>query len=195
MHPKTAQMLARRAYDADAYLSNAPDILSTLFWTNADRESLPEARRWCEEGHRRFPDISEFTRCQLWLLVTPLLPADVDRALELRAAIDSLTESRYLHVEADLLVGGVLGRAEMPDSARSVFDAAHDAVSSEFDPGLSLYAREAYVRTLVGDFERAIDLLKQFTAANPTHDFSQLLGNWWWRELRQQPRWRELNIG
>jgi hypothetical protein len=58
-----------------------------------------------------------------------------------------------------------------------------------------LYAREAYMRTLAGEPDRAIDLLKEFTAANPSHDFSLLLGNWWWRSLRDNPRWRELGVG
>ena len=189
-------MLAARALDADAYLENAPDILATLFWTHIDRQSLPEARKWCLEGYRRFPTIPEFTRCQLWLMVTPLAPPEVDSAWALEARIDSLTKNRYLRVEAQMLVGGVLGRAGRADSARAVLDRAHAAVSPEFDDGLELYAREAYVRSLAGDDDAAIGLLKEYKAANPTHDFSQMLGNWWWQNLRaSSPRWKELGIG
>jgi TolB-like protein len=190
-----AQLLAARAYEADAYLANAVGILRTLFWTHADRESLDQARRWCLEGYRRFPDYSQFTLCQLWLMATPLVQPDVDSAWGFKASIDTLTRSRYRRVEAHLVVGGVLGRAGLVDSARAVLDSAHAAVSREFDEGLELYAREAYMRTLTGEPDLAIDLLKEFTAANPTHDFSLLLGNWWWRGLRDNPRWRELGVG
>ncbi len=190
-----AQMLAARALDADAYLENATEVLSTLFWTHIDRQSLPEARKWCLEGYRRFPKLSEFTRCQLWLMVTPQTPPNVDSAWALEAQIDSLTPSRYRKVEAKLLVGGVLARANQADSARAVLDRAHASMSREFDANLRLYGPEAYVRTLLGDNDTAIDLLKEFTAANPSHDYSQMLGNWWWQSLRTSPRWRELSVG
>jgi serine/threonine-protein kinase len=190
-----AQLLAARAYEADAYLANAVGILGTLFWTHADRESLEQARRWCLEGYRRFPDYSQFTLCQLWLMATPLMSPAVDSAWGLKASIDTLTANRYRRVEAQLVVGGVLGRAGLVDSAQAVLDSAHAAVSREFDPALELYAREAYMRTLTGEPDRAIDLLKEFTAANPTHDFGLMLGNWWWRSLRNNPRWRELGVG
>ena len=186
---------AERAYEADAYLDNADAVLDRLFWGSIDREFLPQAQRWCGEGARRFPDDVRFARCELWLMVTPRVAPAVDQAWQLRARLDSLTENRFLRVEADFLVGGVLARAELTDSARSVFQRARAAISSEFDPDLALYAREAYVRSLAGDLDEAIDLLKEFTAANPTHDFSQMLGNWWWRELRDHPRWRELSVG
>jgi TolB-like protein len=190
-----AQMLAAQALDADAYLENAQEVLATLFWTHIDRQSLPEARKRCLEGYRRFPKVPEFTRCQLWLMVTPLEAPSPDTAWALATRIDSLTRSRFLRVEARLLVGGVLGRAGLADSARRVLDRAHAAVSPEFDDGLELYAREAYVRTLAGDDDAAIGLLKEYKVANPTHDFSQMLGNWWWQKLRASPRWRELGIG
>ena len=190
-----AQMLASKALEADAYLENAPQVLSTLFWTNIDRQSLPEARKWCLEGYRRFPKISEFTRCQLWLMVTPQAPPKVDSAWALRAQIDSLTRSRYRRLEAELLVGGVIARDGLTDSARAVLDRAHAAMNREFDPDLELYGPEAYVRTLLGDDDRAIDLLKEFTAENPSHDYSQMLGNWWWQKLNDNPRWKELSVG
>jgi serine/threonine-protein kinase len=191
-----AQMLAQRAYEADAYLENAPEILSTLFWTHLDRESMTQARRWCFEGYRRFPERFEFTHCRLWYMVTPASPADVDSAWALNAGIQGFTRRRFLRLEADFLVGGVIARAGLVDSARAVIDRAHAAITSDIDPDLELYSREAYVRSLAGDTDRAIDLLKEYTAANPTHDFSQMLGNWWWRSLRENPRFlRELGVG
>jgi TolB-like protein len=191
-----AQLLAAEAYEEDAYLANAPVILRTLTWTHMDRESLTQARRWCEEGYRRFPAQWRFTHCRLWLLATPAGQPDVAEARRLATLLDSLREGReYTRVEAELLVGGVLARAGLADSARAVIDRAHQAISRAFDPDLDLYAVEAYVRTLLDDDDAAIDLLKEYVAANPGHDFSQRLGTWWWRSLRDSPRFRELGVG
>jgi serine/threonine-protein kinase len=191
----SALRAAEFAYDADAFLSNADDILDRLFWGSIDREFLPQARRWCLEGARRFLDQPRFMSCQLWLMVTPAVEPDVDEAWRLRQRIDALTDDRFYRTQADYVLGGVLARAGLTDSARSVFGRARAAITSEVDPDLELYPVEAYMRTLAGDDDEAIDLLKEFTAANPEHDFSEMLGNWWWRGLRSNPRWRELSIG
>jgi len=187
-----AQQLGERAYAADRSSENAPRVLTTLFWTNIDRESLQEAQRWCLEGYRRFPANSEFTRCRLWLMVTPQAPPNVDSAWALRTRIDSLTPSGFRRLEAELLVGGVIARAGLTDSARAVLDRAHAAMSREIDPYLQLSTREAYIRTLLGDDDRAIDLLEEFAAENPHYDLGQMLGNWWWQKLRADPRFQAL---
>jgi hypothetical protein len=41
--------------------------------------------------------------------------------------------------------------------------------------------------TLLGDFERALDLIRLHAALHPGADYD----HWWWRELRSHPRWRE----
>jgi TolB-like protein/tetratricopeptide (TPR) repeat protein len=191
----SALRAAEAAYDADAYLENADAVLDRLFWGSIDREFIPQARRWCMEGARRFPDDVRFLSCQLWLMTTPDEVPDAGRAWQLRARIDSVSERPFVRVQSDLLVGGILARGGLADSATRVFDRAHAAISAEFDPDLELYPVEAYMRSLAGETDRAIDLLKEFTAANPTHDFSEMLGNWWWRNLRESPRWKELSIG
>jgi len=192
----SALAAARNGYEADAYLENADETIYRLFWGNMDTQALTQARRWCNEGGRRFPNAWWTVDCQLWLLVTPeVAQPSVDEAWRLRARFDSLTESRSGRTRADYLVGGVLARAGLTDSARNVFDRTRERISPEFDPDLDLYAVEAYVRTLSGDLDVAIDLLKQYQAANPEHDFSKQLGTWWWREVRNHPRYRELEVG
>ena len=57
------------------------------------------------------------------------------------------------------------------------------------DPARWLYQVEAYVRTLAGDGDEAIDLLKRNAAANPGASFED---SWWFRSLRTHPRWSEL---
>jgi serine/threonine-protein kinase len=190
-----AMRMAEKAYDADAYLANADQVIDRLFWISLDREILPQARKWCDEGDKRFPDDPRFLSCQLWVMVTPAVEPDVDAAWRLRAQIDSTAASPFLKVRSDLVMGGILARAGLADSATRVLDRAHDEITSEIDPLKNLLYVEAYMRTLTDQDDAAIDLLKDYTAANPGHDFGEALGTWWWRDLRDHPRFRELTVG
>jgi len=77
------KLAARRAYEEDAYLSNADVILSRLFYSSYDLGQFPDAVHWCEEGQRRFPDDSKFLECQLWLMTSKAVEPDVPRAWRL----------------------------------------------------------------------------------------------------------------
>lgn len=192
----SALLAARRAYEQDAYLAEAGEILNRLFWGSLDLEQFNEARRWCTEGTRRFPRAVPFIQCRLWLMVAPAEPAEPDRAWHLVALLDSVTpkpQHDLVVLQARILTAAVLARAQRLDSARRVLNAAHDRITSDVDPHQTLLSQEAYVRTLTGEPDRAIDLLKQYVAANPTHRFAQRANTvWWWRELRASPRWREV---
>ena len=59
---------ARRAYEADAYLTAAPEILYRLYVTSFDLEQFPNAEKWCDELRSRFPRHLAAARCQLWIL-------------------------------------------------------------------------------------------------------------------------------
>src|SRR5207237_3019016 len=84
-----AALAARRAYEEDAYLSNAADILGRLFFTSYDLDQQRQAQRWCQEGVRRFPRDPRFLECQLYMM-TRLEQPDVPHAWRLVAGIDSL---------------------------------------------------------------------------------------------------------
>src|SRR5881396_2195488 len=58
-----AALAARRAYEEDAYLSHASDILYRLFFTSYDLDQQRQAQRWCQEGARRFPQDFRFLEC------------------------------------------------------------------------------------------------------------------------------------
>jgi hypothetical protein len=67
-------------------------------------------------------------------------------------------------------------------------------VTHEVDPTQVLLSLEAYMRTHLGDHDEAIDLLKRYVAANPDHPFVETAGTaWWWRELRNHPRFKEIS--
>ena len=121
-------------------------------------------------------------------MATPAAPADVERAWELYAKLDTLSpeaDHAYQQILGQMLVGGVLARAELADSARSVLLKARATRTAESDPTQDLAAVEAYMRTHLGDLDEAIDLLKLYVAANPGHEFAAATGDvWMWRALR-----------
>ena len=192
----SALMAARRAYEEDAYLSTAARNLSRLFWAHQDLEQFTDAQRWCDEGSRRFPADYRFVECQLFMLIAPPSDADVERAWRLSSALDTLAPVERVHI-GRLVVGGVIGRADMADSADAVLDnviataRADPEIDREGEIELSSY--EAVMRTLLGEYDDAVDLLVRYVAINPEHSF-QVEGDlmWWWRPLRDHPRFREV---
>ena len=182
-------LAARRAYEEDAYLRDADLILDRLFWGHHDLEQFGDARRWCEEGFRRFPTDHRFTECRLWLLLVPGAEADTARARQLQAYLDSIAPADLAEFERALgttLVAGVLARAGAGAPADRMMEEAR--LSAEVDPNLELLGFEAAVRSITGDTENAVRLLQRYVAGNSHHAFTsggQL--HWWWRPLRDEP--------
>ncbi|MDH3458473.1 MAG: hypothetical protein OER90_16645, partial [Gemmatimonadota bacterium] len=185
-------LAAQRGYEEDVYLENASDLLNRMFWGSLDLENFGQARRWCDEGSRRFERDWRFVSCRLWLMATPAVEASPAEAWRLRAQLDSLVRDTFLRTQADYLVAGIVGRAGLADSARSLFLATRQRLRPDFDPELELLSLEAYLRTLIGDQDESIDLLKRVGAANPEHDFREAAGTWWWRSIRNHPRFSEV---
>lgn len=190
-----ALIAGQRAYEEDAYLENPHLIVKRNFDASYNLEQFTEGRRWCEIGQQRFPDNYYFTLCELLLMTTRAVEPDPDRAWELLARIDSLApeyQAEWEHLRSRMLVGGVLARANLVDSANAVWTETRRRRTPENDPALDIPFVEAYMRTLAGDDDTAIDLLKRVAAGQPDADFDS---NWWWRDLRDHPRWRELAQG
>ena len=192
-----ALLAARSAYEEDAYLEDVESILARLFWGSFDLEQFQQARRWCSEGASRFPQNGNFIMCQLWLMATPALPPDADLAWQLQErarAVAPEARREYRALEAQILVAGALARAGLADSARSVLQQVRRAATAQVDPTQELLGIEAYVRILLGDEDEAIDLIKRYIAANPDHGFQRAVGTaWYWRELRDHPRFNEIS--
>ena len=189
-----ALLAARKAYEQDGYLATAPDIVARLFIGSYDLEQFTQAQRWCLEGDRRFPHDYRFAECRLLLMTTDVAAVDIPEAWRLVARLDSTTPlPRRLaeHHRAQMFVGAALARAGLKDSASHVLVAARGG--RDVDPEQELLSLEAFGRTLLGEPDQAIDLLKRYVAANPTHSF-QRGGDifWWWRELRKDPRFAQL---
>jgi serine/threonine-protein kinase len=190
-----AMLEARAAYEADAYLVDAERILEQLFWVSNDLAQFPEARRWCDEAGRRFPGHMRSEECQLWLMITPGATADVPQAWRFASLADSATPAAqrpYRSRLRNILVGAVIGRAGLRDSAEHVFVRARTN-DPKIDPEQDLLGYEAVARAQMQDTDGAITLLRRYVATHPGHSFERGgMLHWWWRGLEPLPQFREV---
>jgi serine/threonine-protein kinase len=187
-------LAARRAYEADAYLSNADVILARLFYASYDLGQSADAQHWCDEGRRRFPSNSEFTECRIWMMT--LKSAQPDPALAWRLLDTLLTmvpppQRAYKQLAGQLAVAAVIARAGLKDSARHVIEKSRGG--ADVDPTMDLLYDAAFVYTLIGDKDDAIQSLKRNLVANPSRAASFATDpGWWFRDLESDPRFQAL---
>lgn len=188
----SAVLAARRAYEEDAFLEVANEVVWRLFYGNFDLENFSQAHEWCERGQQRFKDDWRFTFCELRLMASPGSRAQPARAWALHARLDSLTPAPrkpFEHVRGMMAVGGVLARAGMRDSANAVLTRARSQVTSDIDPTHDLLFFEAHMRLLMGQNEAAFDLLRRGVLANPDQGIpADKPFPWMYRELQDHPR-------
>jgi tetratricopeptide (TPR) repeat protein len=180
-------LTARRAYEEDAYLEDADRVLRRLFWAHYNLEQFRDARSWCEKGREQFPDNFHFVECRLWLMNTPAEEPRVGEAWQQQAILDSLAGDDYRSLLGQLLVGGVLRKAGLEDSAEVVF--ARGQGNEDIDPNRELLWQEAAIRSVTGDPDRAVELLRLWRAAT---DGSLDPQYWWWRPLTDREDFRSL---
>jgi hypothetical protein len=90
-----------------------------------------------------------------------------------------------------MLVAVALARAGLKDSADQV--AVRARADSTLDETRELPQVEAVVRTLLGDRDEALRQLSIYLAANPhLRPGMAREQTWWFRELRQDPRYQQL---
>ena len=189
-----ANNAARRAYEADAFLSAAPDILWRLWSTSYDLQNRRQSRQWCEEGRERFPENPRFYECAIWNMTSGALDPDVDSAWTLYAQVmertpEHMAELRRLQMRVLVAAAAARQSAELEDgvladSARALLlDSRGDA---SLDPGRDLLVTQAFAYTLLDDNEQAVDLLQEFLTFNPDRrDGFVEHGHWWWNDLRR----------
>lgn len=190
-------MAAQRAYEEDAYVESAANVLWRIHTAALDIGQFPPAHNACEEGRSRFSDDYRFRLCRIRLMATPAIAADPAEAWRLVAEADSLAPDRgraYYNVENRMFVAAILHRAGLPDSARATLArAAREADDPRIDPQRDLWLREAIVRSRIGETEEAVALVRRYLVANPGHRFDEGYGlSWWWRELEPEPSFRRL---
>jgi hypothetical protein len=164
-------------------------VLFQYYYSVLQAGPVVEAREACDEGHARFPGNPDFVTCQLFILAFPEARPDVARAWIL---LDSLLEVSSERGQEEirsfglLQVAKVLARAEMPDSAEAVLSLVG---SGEGTPDHLLYD-EAHLRVLMGQADRALDLLARYLAVHP--DTAFVAEDWWFEALHDEPRFRTL---
>jgi eukaryotic-like serine/threonine-protein kinase len=168
-----ANLLARQAYDADAFLTETPHIVFRLFYTSLDLGKEQEAVSWCDIGIERFPEDWRFTYCELMLLGLALPVRrgsgpgrEVKQAWELVDRLERLSppDERAAYLPRwQIRIAPVLGRAGLRDSAEAVIRRARAAAPD--DPEMDFYEAEA--RMLLGDGDAALRLLARDVRANP----------------------------
>jgi tetratricopeptide (TPR) repeat protein len=185
---------ARKAYEADAYLTAAQEVVWRLYATSYDMEQFVDAVRWCGEGRARFPSDNRFVLCEIWLMSSPARDPDIPEAWRLVGELEKITPKHtweYKRREAQIAVAAALARAGLADSARHVLERSR--ADGTIDPRKELLPSEAYARIHLGEPDQAIALLEQYVAANPGHRAGFARASAWrWRPLQTHPRFREL---
>jgi TolB-like protein len=191
-----AKLAARRAYEEDAYLSNADIVLWRLFTTSYDLEQFAEADRWCQTLGQRFPTEPRSVECRLYVLGTRMNPPDVPRAWRLADSLVTLSppsDRAYAILNGRVMAAAVLARAGLTDSTRHVL--AGIQPTGAIDPTHDIAESKAYVWVVLGDREQALRELKIYFAANPgaapSADGSD---DWRWRSLEDDPRFQALTV-
>ena len=179
-----------RAYDADPYLTNANVTVWRLFTTSYVLEDAVEAKRWCDEGQRRFPKDFRFAECQLWYYSLKGATPSIDSgwaALERYVELSPPPLRELNRLKGQMRMAVALARAGLADSARR--EAERSRGDATVDSGRELAQLEALARTILGDKDEAFRQLANFVASNPEQRIG--LGNddsWEWRDLRSDPR-------
>ena len=188
-----AKLAARRAYEEDAYLTNADLILQRLFLASYDLSQFVDADRWCREGQRRFPADFKFVSCQLWLMTTKAKEPDVAIAWKLAdsvARVAPAPQREFERLEARMLVAIVLARAGLADSAKHL--AQRSRGGPDVDATRDLMLDDAYVQLLAGDKDEALNSLKVYLAANPDRRARMAEDpDWWFRSLQDDPKFQQ----
>ncbi len=169
--PVEAELAARRAYEEDAYLRNVDQVLDDLYRSTLVQERPAESTRWCHLGRTKFPGDWRFVQCELTILSHPSAGfPDPERALEVLEEleeIDPLEKARlagrpYHPVYRTVRAAAVLARAGEERRARALLARAYRQAGD--DPTVNLYLAydEAYLRLLLGEKERAFQLLARY---------------------------------
>jgi TolB-like protein len=189
--PTEALAAAERAYEVDAYLRLDRETLWRLFAMSFDIPLAEEARRYCEEGRRLFPEEPDFHRCGIWLMTIPQTEPDPARAWSLLREVDRLAPPQEVGRDkiTQMAVGAVLARAGLRDSALAV--AARARSDEAEDPAREMMYFEAFVRTQMGQEDEAMDLLEAYLAASPGQR-PEVASTWWFDALQDRADFRAL---
>lgn len=184
-----AVLEARTAYQQDAFLDVADGVLWRLYTASYDLGNYRDAVDWCARGKQRFPRDFRFVQCQIFTMTMPDATPDVRLAWELHdEMVPLLTERReFFDAQSRVVIGGIIGKAGLADSANAVFREAQ--IDAELDPDLEILAIEGAMRSVMGDVDGSIRVMERFMVSNPNQAPGQ---HWWWRSVEGNPAFERL---
>lgn len=163
-----AKNAAKSAYQIDPFLKDADVALWRLITISYDLGDSKELKYWCEEGLNRFPEDYRFREGKILLYSMPDIKPDIEDAWShFNKYVELLPqhEKEYRSKHALQLMGMVLARAEMLDSARAI--AIQGRMPGPEDPTRELAFLESITRAWIGDLDESIRLFGIYLSANP----------------------------
>jgi TolB-like protein len=191
-----ASLTAGDAYKADPYLIDANKTVWRLFQSAMDLENTTEAKKWCDEGARRFPKDYRFVECRLWQLMfrsqqPPPTADQVWKAYDAYVAANKVDKPEYAKSYGMMLAAMGLNRASLADSARSVISRAQAPES--VDPVGDVAWLEAMARAQLDEKDKVVSLMSRYYAKNPQRkQFSGHDEAWYFKSLENDPKYRAL---
>jgi len=190
-----AKLAATNAYQHDPYLVGADRLLFRLYSLSYDLGQFVDARRYCAEFARRFPDDPNRALCGLALLsvpdAPPAPPTQVWQLVAERERLAPAPQRAFIAAQSRMYAASALAHAGLRDSARRVVAQTLAVAPPSPDGELPMLGAWAYLEA--GDKDRAFDTMKQML------DGQGALGRrgigfdvWWWRDVKNDPRWRRL---
>jgi tetratricopeptide (TPR) repeat protein len=182
-----AKHAAERAYQEDAFLTNALEVVFRLSSTSLELEEFDDAAYWAEEGRRLFPDAVDFVALELGIMTAGTEP-NVPLAWELVVLGERLTSPQHRALYGSVLkmqVAAVLARAGLRDSAEAVIQRTRSEAPS--DPEAWIPYDEAHAWMLLGERDEALRALGLYVEASP-QEKSYIAEDPWFQDLRDDPR-------
>jgi DNA-binding SARP family transcriptional activator/TolB-like protein len=184
-----ARTAARRALDADAYLTDANEIANRMFTSSFEIGDDVEAGHWCDEVRRRQANQWPAAYCDLLLLgwSSTGRPDPRKALLLLENSGSADPEPLRLNMRPRLMVltAAVLARAGDPDSANAILERARAAAPQDIE----LIYLEAGVRLLMDERNRSMELLRQYFQVNPSSK-ARVANGRMFRPLREDAEFR-----
>lgn len=189
-----ARDAAQKALTADAFLRNAPAVMSRLMFMSLSVNNVDDAKRLCDRGRATYPNEPQFFGCDLTILGwTGTSAADVRRGWELLQQAEARDTANYLSsgwATRRLMVGAIAARAGLRDSALAIVRIARAATPSQISADNADYG-EAYIRVLLRQNDAALPLLERYIGNNPAFR-GQTRESPWFAPLKTDARFERM---
>ena len=182
-----ARWALRRCREADAFLLSPRQYLNQAAQLALDLRDLEAADSLTEAALEQAPREAAFMEKRLLYLASAT--SDDGHVAEAWSLLGRFEEQASVARwdPGRLMVAGVLARAGLADSARSVMGTVE--MGDGVDPPHWYFG--AYVSLQLGDTDRALELLARYAAAVPAAR-AYLAREWWWDPVREDPRFQRL---